>query len=217
MFSDNSSKRSTEFLGNNEPKTHARQQASPAKKYVFTKYNCDSSIEPDFQDSLRLICEEFQYSHEICPSTNRPHLQGQLILKKKMRITQIVKFKHLNMHLQVQRGTQFENDVYIIKNTDNHIKWIAPKDNLRTKLKEEFSKLNNNELISLRSQLLTKHFSTDKLSLDIALNILSQLATAYNKSDEEFNLREFLLSDCIFYMIELESKKRVVNIINRYV
>jgi len=79
----NSAKSSTQFLGNSEPKTNARTQGNAAKHYVFTKFNCDSAIEPEFQDSLKLICDDFQYSHEICPETNKPHFQGQLNLKKK--------------------------------------------------------------------------------------------------------------------------------------
>lgn len=216
MFSENSASRATEFLGNNEPKTHARTQGNAAKHYVFTKYNCDSAIEPDFQESLKLICEEFQYSHEICPSTKRPHLQGQLILKKKMRITQIVKFKHLNMHLEIQRGTQFENNTYIIKNTDNHITWKAPKANLRFLFKQEFEKLSTDCLWDLRFQLLNRLYANNKIELEIQSGLPKQLEEAFTKSNDTFDARAFALSDCIFFMIELKNKKEAVNIIDKY-
>jgi len=63
-------------LGNNEPKHKHRTREMQSKYYVFTKFiNGDEEIE--FQDSLKLICEKFQYSHEICPKTGKLHFQGK--------------------------------------------------------------------------------------------------------------------------------------------
>nr|QKE11190.1 Rep protein [Chicken circovirus 3] len=155
----NSTDSTTEFLGNNEPKTHARKQGTAVKNYVFTKFLQNSSEEPEFRKSLELICEEFQYSHEICPTTNRTHLQGQMSLTKRMRITQIVKYKHLNMYLAIQKGSQLQNDIYIMKNTNNLVKWKKPKVNLSKNFKDEINELSMDELFELFKKLILKNFT----------------------------------------------------------
>jgi len=155
----NSSNSSNEILGNNEPKSKSRAQCSAAKNYVFVKYpGNDPQIEPEFRKSLETICQEYQYSHEFCPTTGRLHYQGQMILTTKMRKTQIVKFKHLNMDLRVQKGTQHHQDVYISKNTMNHHKWIKPREDKSHEFRKHLWNCDLGICIETYKELISKNF-----------------------------------------------------------
>lgn len=152
-------------LGNNETKLRGRAQETQRLFFVFTKFpNVEiredlKTMEQEFRNSLSQICERFQYSHEICPHTKRLHFQGQMFLTKKMRRSQIVKYKHLNMFLDPQRGSTIDNNKYIQKNTDTYYSWIRE----RTDDENEFKKIRNelvnhswNELIALKTLLWNK-------------------------------------------------------------
>lgn len=212
----NSTDSTTIVFGNNDTKTSSRMQGSAVKFYVFTKFNCDSSIEPEFQESLKLICEEFQYSHEICPKTGNPHLQGQIILKKRMRKSQIVKFKHLNMYLSNQKGDQFSNDLYIAKNTDNIVKWTSNHNNLQETVKNELLKLSIPELVNIRINLINKRFCCpDAKAAEIALYDL--IAESYVKfSPEPLNHHLWFVNDCLWHMKEIKAKQKSISFIDKY-
>lgn len=216
MFSKDSASSATRVFGNNDTKTSSRKQGNAAKFYVFTKFNCDSSIETEFQESLKLICQEFQYSHEICPETGKPHLQGQIILHTKMRKSQIVKFKHLNMYLANQKGNQSSNDLYICKNTDNLVKWTSNKNHLDETVKNELQNLSINDLINIRINLINKRFCCpDARSAEIALYDL--IAESYVKfSPEPLNHHLWFVNDCLWHMKEIKAKQRSISFIDKY-
>lgn len=56
--------------------------------WVFTFYNY-LEIENNIKNWLISNCKKAVYGHEICPTTNRPHLQGYFELKRKRRLTEI--------------------------------------------------------------------------------------------------------------------------------
>lgn len=200
----------SEFLGNNEPKTHTRKQGSAVKKYVFTKFLQNSTEEPEFRKSLELICEEFQYSHEICPTTNRLHLQGQMYLSKRMRISQIVKFKHLNMYMAVQRGTQIQNDVYINKNTNNLVKWVKPKASLTKPFCDELETLSNDELIELLQKMVCKNYS----SKDDQIYHLRVLDFLHVMNKE--HLRPTIIGLCVAQFFTAHEKKTATKVLDKF-
>jgi len=220
MFSENGDFGDLNVLGNSEPKRTRVARENQSKYYVFTKYPQNGDVEIEFQDQLKLICDEFQYSHEICPTTQRFHYQGQMILHNRMRKKQIVKFKHLNMHLETQHGSQLQNIIYINKDTDKYIRWRRPTDTSseRRIIKNDLILLSFSELKNLRSQLIKKMYS-DKLQIDYTENTLHYLIEAHEKfpePDSDDKIKSFVLSDCIGMILELQSKKVHNSIIDKY-
>lgn len=207
----NSTDSTTEFLGNNEPKTHARKQGSAVKNYVFTKFLQNSTEEPDFRKSLELICEEYQYSHEICPTTNKPHLQGQMSLTKRMRISQVVKFKHLNMYMAIQKGSQLQNDVYINKNTNNLVKWVKPKVSRTKPFCEDLGNLSIDELTELFRKLVCKNYSL-KEDQDYHLRVLDFLHIMNNE-----HLRPTIIGLCLSQFLTAQEKKTAAKVLDKYI
>ena len=120
------------------------------------------------------------------------------------------------MHLEIQRGSQADNNTYIIKNTDNYVSWTAPKENLRAKLKNEFSVLSTAELQDIRVSLINKLYANDKSMCEIELSLITIISEAYAKNNEFFDIRHRVLNDCIFYMQELKNKKEASRIIDKY-
>lgn len=219
MFSENRDRRDLDVLGNNEPKHHPRKQGMQSKFYVFTKFPENDTIEPEFQESLKLICEEFQYSHEYCPTTGKLHFQGQMILRNRMRITQIIKHKHLNMHLSMQRGTQAQNDAYIIKNTDNHIIWKKADTDLPNEIRNDLKLLSHKEIISLYHTLCDRMYHNDKESKDSFYNTLNLLVTYIEDVPEftaEQQVRYYAQSKCVDWIISLRNKQKNTTIIEKY-
>lgn len=76
--------------GNTETSPSCKKQPSRKTYYAFTLYNYDKV---GFEDSLivylKTISKRFIYGKEICPTSQRKHLQGFIHLKKPMRITEI--------------------------------------------------------------------------------------------------------------------------------
>lgn len=154
--------------GNNEHFSHSRKREIQRLFFVFTKFpsNGDKETleieETEFQNSLKKICKEFQYSHEICPTTGKLHFQGQMMLTKKMRRSQIVKFKHLNMYLEPQRGSQSDQDRYITKCTDHHIKWSSSDENKTSEFVKYIETAPLQNVISMYDVLIDKLYYKDK-------------------------------------------------------
>jgi len=219
MFRKNGDHGDLDVLGNNEPKHHTHTRQLQSKFYVFTKFPENETIEPEFQESLKLICEEFQYSHEYCPSTGKLHFQGQMILRNRMRITQIIKHKHLNMHLSVQRGSQKQNDAYIIKNTDKHIVWKKSDVDLSTEIRNDLKQLGYTDVISLYHSLCIRMYHNDKESKDLWMNALSTMQTHIIDTPEfsaKTQIHNFAQSVCTGWIIDLRSKQKNNTLIEKY-
>lgn len=213
MFSENGDFGDLAVLGNNEPKQHGRKRDMQSKFYVFTKFPEKDMIETEFQDSLKLICEEFQYSHELCPTTNKLHFQGQMILRNRMRITQIIKYKHLNMHLSKQRGTQEQNNSYITKNTTNHVVWKREDKNLADEIRRDLSSKTNKEIFGLYNDLVYRLHPKDKDDRDYKLNGLTIMQTYIG---DDAQIRSFALNWCIYMIEELRSNQKNTSLIDKY-
>lgn len=205
-----------EVFGNNDTKTNCATRGTQSKYYVFTKFNCIGAMETEFQDSLKLICQEFQYSHELCPETGNPHLQGQIILKTKMRKSQIVKFKHLNMYLANQKGNQSSNDLYIAKNTDNLVKWTCDDNHSQQNEKNELLKLSIPDLVTIRINLINKRFCCpDAKAAEIAL--YDMIAESYVKfSTEPLNHHLWFVNDCLWHMKQIKAKRKSISFIDKF-
>lgn len=83
---------------------------SRVRNYCFTSFDLD--IKFDINDVLTFCV----YQKELCPSTNKEHLQGYLELGKAMSISALK--KHLSapgLHLEARRGTQLQAIQYCRK------------------------------------------------------------------------------------------------------
>lgn len=107
--------------GNTEPPP---KQATRKTFYCFTLYGFNDEIKTELNRQLESICVKFLYGEEICPKTNRLHLQGFFHLKKAMRITEIKLIN--NPHLESCNGNEAQNTKYCSK--ENKVfKWGFPK------------------------------------------------------------------------------------------
>ena len=97
------------------PAKRQKTQASPARNYCFTNYDVKQDWESVVNDENHSV-HYVGYSIETCPKTKKKHQQGFFQLKKKMRITGIVKQKGMGaMHMEVMRGSYEENKKYCSK------------------------------------------------------------------------------------------------------
>jgi len=103
----------------------SKKQANRKTFYAFTLFNYET-IEEEFNRQLKGICKKYLYGHEICPSSNKPHLQGFLHLAKAMRITEIKLIG--KPHLEVCRGDEESNIRYCSKDNNNVIKYGYPRE-----------------------------------------------------------------------------------------
>lgn len=134
--------------GNNEtPSNPAREKAhrqpSQLCKYIFTKFldwtdrDGETRIK-DFEESLQKICRSYFFGKEITPTTKKPHLQGYMVLTRRMRISQIVKYHGLKMHLKGALGNEEDNLSYTSKEKRGFIIWQKPKANTYDIIKKYF-------------------------------------------------------------------------------
>jgi hypothetical protein len=99
------------------------QHNKKKKNWVFTMYG----ICEDESDKLEeLVTSGFAktifFGHEICPKTNRPHIQGYLVCANANSLTNVVSKLNKpfapnkpNPHVEPARGTAVENYTYSIK------------------------------------------------------------------------------------------------------
>lgn len=99
----------------------------PSRKtfYTFTLFNYET-IEEEFNRQLKNVCRKYLYGHEICPSTNKKHLQGFLHLKKAKRWTELDFIG--NPHLEPCYAGEENNVRYCSKENNNIIKYGFPKE-----------------------------------------------------------------------------------------
>lgn len=106
--------------GNSGTSTASKKKSKqPSRKtfYAFTCFNYDKDdLEASLNRQLKLISKKYLYGREICPTTQRPHLQGFIHLKEAMRITEI-KLPG-NPHLEACIGSHQQNVDYCSKAND---------------------------------------------------------------------------------------------------
>lgn len=108
-------------LGKNRQKKNREEEGNtgplpqPTRKtfYCFTLFNFTEDIKIELNRQLGIICLKYKYGEEICPTTNKPHLQGFFHLKKAMRITEIKLVG--NPHLEPCKGNEEQNIRYVSK------------------------------------------------------------------------------------------------------
>lgn len=78
--------------------------------------HCYTSLDAcyDAVSSLASACRYACFGMETCPDTNREHLQGFVVLEKRMRLTELKKIDNA-MHFEAMRGTLSQNWEYCTK------------------------------------------------------------------------------------------------------
>lgn len=78
--------------------------------------HCYQSLDQcyDAVSSLASACRYACFGMETCPDTNREHLQGFIVLEKRMRLTELKKIDNA-MHFEAMRGTLSQNWEYCTK------------------------------------------------------------------------------------------------------
>jgi len=95
------------------PRNPATPRDVPCKDWCFTTFVVD---DPRILPNLEW-CEYIMYQPEVCPETQRPHLQGFLICLEKKSFAQI-KVLLPGFHLERRKGTRTQARVYCMKTTD---------------------------------------------------------------------------------------------------
>lgn len=108
--------------GNNDTSLSLKKRPIQGLYYCFTKFNYEKCYDI-FIKNLKLLCKKYIFGFEICPTTNKSHLQGWFELKKKMRITELI---HLECHLTQSKGSEIENINYCSKDK-NTVSFGYPK------------------------------------------------------------------------------------------
>lgn len=94
---------------------------SAAKRWVFTAYEL---MAPELIDLIKDL-GEYVFGEEICPSTQRNHLQGYIEFHKKCRPLECVKVK--TIHWEKAKGNKQENIKYCTKDGKYHSNMKLPK------------------------------------------------------------------------------------------
>lgn len=111
--------------GNTEPLPRVNKQPNRRKYYcgsIFYKEDDNIGI-IGVEKYLQQVCSKYILGKELCPSTQRKHLQAFLVLKKPMRITEL-KIPY-NPHLKACDGNEEHNVTYCSKDGD-YIKYGFP-------------------------------------------------------------------------------------------
>jgi len=103
--------------GNTETPPTSKKQSIRKTFYAFTLFNYDENeIEAQLNRQLVKLSKKYIYGRELCPDTQRKHLQGFIHLKKPMRITEL-KLPG-NPHLEACIGSREQNETYCAKDND---------------------------------------------------------------------------------------------------
>lgn len=92
-------------------------QESASKNFTFTSFlNHDGQLsEPAFTDDMQFMC----FQHEVCPDTNRQHIQGYVQFRNRTRLTHIKRRGNIwgTAHIERANGTAEANIKYCSKYT----------------------------------------------------------------------------------------------------
>ena len=95
------------------PRAAGTPRDVPCKDWCFTTFVVDdTSILPNLE-----WCSYWIYQPEVCPETQRAHLQGFLMLEEKKSFAQM-KVLLPGFHLERRRGTRTQARDYCMKTTD---------------------------------------------------------------------------------------------------
>mgnify|MGYP000104623688 CR=1 FL=1 len=103
--------------GNSGTSPFCKKQSNRYTFYAFTLFNYNKNdLESSFNRQLKIYSKKYFYGREICPETQRLHLQGFIHLKKARRITEL-KLPG-NPHLESCIGSEKQNRDYCSKGGD---------------------------------------------------------------------------------------------------
>lgn len=92
-------------------------RASPAKRWVFTLNNWTDEEEAEVRRFIERECSYGVFGREVGESGTK-HLQGFVIVKRKVRLPQLTGYFNNRAHLEVARGTPEDSRVYCTKDGD---------------------------------------------------------------------------------------------------
>lgn len=96
------------------------------KKFCFTWNNYDDKSVEFLKSYYDAYCSYMIYGYEVSPSTQTPHLQGYIELKKYRRFKQITqKDFQGRIHIEIAKGNFEQNKVYCSK-CNNYIEYGTP-------------------------------------------------------------------------------------------
>lgn len=117
-------------------------QGSLIKKYCFT-FNNYKEFQYRLIDGLfQELCTQFMFGQELAPTTGTEHLQGFVVLKKQMRITELIKRIPFPIHWIVMKGTIADNIKYCSKG-QNVVSYGCPKSKEELRVDYEILKYND--------------------------------------------------------------------------
>lgn len=120
--------RSNRSLGEGNTDSSPKKQSSLQSRYCFTDWlkfykSKDEAIL--FLDQFYTkLCNYMVYGFEVCPETKTKHIQGYFELKKRMRITEIIKYFGHGLELAKSKGNRESNYDYCSKDGDFFVKEI---------------------------------------------------------------------------------------------
>lgn len=123
-----------------------------SKNWCFTEFNLEFDLEKIYNenDKITYLC----WGVEICPKTNKKHLQGWLQFTSKKRMGGVKKILP-TAHLEACKGTEEENDKYCKKDNDFKILGEFTAQGNRNDLKTIQQKIKNGMKIR---ELIEEHF-----------------------------------------------------------
>lgn len=90
--------------------------------YVLTGNNWNAQLLEDFQEHARLYCKYAVVGREVATTTQTPHLQGYMSLKKKTRFTTVIK-RLPGFHIAAARDSAEQNTKYCTK--EDKDAWVS--------------------------------------------------------------------------------------------
>jgi len=96
--------------------------------WVFTIY--------DYDDNTKIYLKKLPYrflcfGDEICPKTNRPHLQGYILFEKKRRFNGVQNILPVGAHIEAAGGTAEDNAFYTSKEGKWFMDGVPPEQGKR--------------------------------------------------------------------------------------
>jgi hypothetical protein len=113
-MSSNSSN-SSKGLGNTSP-TPKPKQISPAKRFSFTCFDVSDENINDIKKYIDSSNSSIIMGKEICPDTQKEHIQGYIEFSKKVRPKNL--FKDTTIHWEKSKGNRQSNIDYCKKDGD---------------------------------------------------------------------------------------------------
>lgn len=154
-----------------------------SKNWCFTDYellnwnNIFNSCE-----DIRYIC----FGEEICPKTNKDHIQGWIQLNKKKTIGGVKKLLNTNkLHLEACRGSEFDNDKYCSKDGKFIKLGKFIRQGQRLDLEDIVERMKNGEkLIDIAEEDPMTYCKYRNGLKDIEANIIKKKLANFNKDTE---------------------------------